>query len=279
MQYAIASALGVARQQLNSVTDVPQLEAEVLLAFVLNKQRSYLHAWPEIILETAQQNHFFTLLNKRLEGEPIAYLVGHQEFWSLDLAVTPDVLIPRPETELLVELTLNLVDQAVVADLGTGSGAIALALAHEKPNWIVHATDASSSALQIAKHNAERLHISNVTFHQGNWCEALPLIKFNVIVSNPPYIAEDDVHLKTGDLRFEPRSALVSPEQGLKDITEIIYQAKNYLISGGMVLLEHGSEQAADVARIFEIAGYTNVNTHQDLAGLDRVTIASWMRF
>lgn len=279
MQNAIASALGMARQQLNSVTDVPQLEAEVLLAFVLNKQRSYLHAWPENILTTAQQNHFFTLLNKRLQGEPIAYLVGHQEFWSLDLVVTPDVLIPRPETELLVELVLNLVDEAVVADLGTGSGAIALALAHERPNWIVHATDASASALQIAKHNAERLKISNVIFHQGNWCEPLPLIKFNVIVSNPPYIAEDDVHLQTGDLRFEPRSALVSPEQGLKDITEIINQAKNYLISGGIVLLEHGSEQATDVARIFEIAGYTNINTYLDLAGLDRVTIASWVRF
>jgi release factor glutamine methyltransferase len=275
----LAFALDFAKQQLCAVTDVPQLEAEVLLAFVLNKSRSYLHAWPEKILEISQQNHFLELLNKRTQGEPIAYLTGQREFWSLNLRVTPDVLIPRPETELLVELVLNLFDQATVADLGTGSGAIALSLAHERPSWIIHATDASLSALDVAKSNADRLNIKNVIFHQGNWCDPLPPIEFNVIVSNPPYIAEDDVHLTTGDLRFEPRSALVSLEQGLKDITEIIYQSKQYLISGGVLMLEHGSEQAANVARIFAIAGYTDINTHQDLAGLDRVTIASWVRF
>lgn len=278
----IAEALAVAIQKISAVTDVPQLEAEVLLAQVLNVARTHLHAWPEKILDESQQKKFFDLVARREQGEPIAYLLGHKEFWSLDLLVTPDTLIPRPETELLIEkiLALNLNDNSVIADLGTGSGAIALALAHEKPNWKIHATDVSAKALEIAKHNAERLKISNIFFHQGSWCDALPSeIKFDVIVSNPPYIAENDAHLTQGDLRFEPRSALVSAENGLKDISQIVFAAKNHLKSGGFLFIEHGSDQAKKVASILEKAGYTCIGSHRDLSQIDRVTFASWVLF
>jgi release factor glutamine methyltransferase len=263
---------------LGSVTDVPQLEAEILLAHILKVKRSYLHTWPDKIIESVEQKNFLELIAKRCQGEPIAYLIGHREFWTLDLMVTPDVLIPRPDTELLVDSVLkNIVnEEAVVADLGTGSGAIALSLAQARPHWSVYATDMSMSALLVAKDNGKRLGIKNVIFQQGSWCEALPDIKFHAIVSNPPYIAEDDDHLNTGDLRFEPRSALASGSDGLRDITEIIFQVKNYLLPSGMLFLEHGFQQAQSVASIFAKAGYTNITTCQDLSGLDRMTMASW---
>jgi release factor glutamine methyltransferase len=281
MSYAIASVLAAANSQLAAVIDVPQLEAEILLGHVLQVSRAYLHTWPEKILESSQHKIFLDLLNRRKLGEPIAYLIGHREFWSLDLRVAPCVLIPRPETELLVELVLKNVEkkQAVIADLGTGSGAIALALAHERPDWTIHATDISSDALEIAKLNATQYNLNNIVFHQGKWCDALPQIKFDAIVSNPPYIASTDPHLQQGDLRFEPKNALVSGDEGLQDIKQIIATAKNYLQPGGFLFLEHGFEQAENILSIFKKAGYTFAKTHQDLADLDRVTIATWMCF
>lgn len=261
---------------------LPPLEADVLLAHVLQVNRSYLHTWPEKILENSSAKKFNELIESRLRGEPIAYLTGHREFWSLDLMVSPDVLIPRHETELLVETVLNQVTQSgviEVADLGTGSGAIALAIAHERSSWRLHATDASSAALEIARQNAKNLAIANICFYQGDWCNALPNVKFNAIVSNPPYLAAEDVHLTKGDLRFEPHSALISQEQGLKDISNIIFQAKNYLISGGKLFLEHGFEQVECVTHFLIKEGYTDINTYRDLAGHNRVTIANWLGF
>jgi release factor glutamine methyltransferase len=299
MRQTIADAL-------NSSNEVPRLEKEILLAEVLKVTRAHLHTWPEKNLDESHLKNFLELLSRRVQGEPIAYITGHREFWSLDLIVTPDVLIPRHETELLVELVLQLschplchsreggnpfqIDSRllgndrdgkdkIIADLGTGSGAIALAIAHEKPNWIIHATDASPAALAVAKQNAKRLNIKNIIFHQGNWCEALPNIKFDAIISNPPYIAENDDHLTQGDLRFEPHSALVSAEDGLRDISQIIFQSRNHLKSGGLVLLEHGYQQAKNIAGIFEKARYTSTEAHLDLAGLERVTVATWMGY
>jgi release factor glutamine methyltransferase len=252
------------------------LESEILLTLIMKVSRSYLHTWPERTLDEEQEKLYFELLEKRLQGMPIAYLTGHRQFWSLDLVVTPDVLIPRPDTELLVELVFHYVQkkQAVIADLGTGSGAIALAIAHDKPNWQVYAMDASEAALNVARQNAERLNLSQIKFHLGKWCEALPKISFDAIVSNPPYIAEEDVHLTKGDLRFEPREALASGKEGLDDLSQIIQQAKSYLKPGGYLLLEHGFDQAAQVATLFKKAGYTHITRHVDFAGKDRVTIA-----
>lgn len=277
MAYTISTVLKDAIRKLAFTTsEVPILEAEILLAHVLQASRAYLHTWPERSLSSSQEELYFSLIEKRLQGEPIAYLIGHKEFWSLDLLVTPDVLIPRPETELLVDLVLKNIhaEEAIIADLGTGSGAIALALAHDRPKWEVHATDASSAALNIAKQNAKRLQLSNIVFHQGIWCEALPTLKYDAIVSNPPYIAGEDEHLNQGDLRFEPKSALVSDECGLKDLHQIICEARTYLKPGGFLLLEHGFEQAHDVATFFEKSRYTSITRYSDLSGLDRVTIA-----
>jgi release factor glutamine methyltransferase len=250
---------------------VDQLDAEILLAHVLNVSRSYLYAWPEKMLSAAQEKIFFELIDRRINGEPVAYLIGHQEFWSLDFLVTQDVLIPRPETELLVEMILEIpAEQLAVADLGAGSGAIALSIAHERPNWEVHATDASHAALQIAKKNAERLKIKNITFHDGDWLQALPSLLFDVIVSNPPYIAANDAHLL--QLTYEPQSALISGPDGLEDIRKIIRDAGRYLKSDGYLMLEHGYDQADEIRKLFETAGYKNVFSIRDLSGNERVT-------
>lgn len=281
MTRTIVEALNFAERQLSPLSDVARLEAEVLLAHVLNVTRVHLHTWPEKILTESQEHAFLDLVASRTQGQPIAYLLGQREFWSLEMVVTPSVLIPRPETELLVECALEQVTakQAVIADMGTGSGAIAIALAHERREWMLHASDLSAAALEVAQRNAARLNIPNVNFHLGSWCDALPKIKFDAIVSNPPYIAEDDIHLAQGDVRFEPRSALVSAENGLCDIILIIDQAKSYLKSGGFLFLEHGYQQAKKVASIFKKAGYTHVQVKRDLMGIERVTFASWRGF
>lgn len=258
------------------------LEEEVLLAHILGVNRSYLYAHPERTLTKSEQEQFAILMDRHFNGEPIAYLTGHKEFWSLDLIVTPDTLIPRPETELLVETTLEYSTGGeysaghVIADLGTGSGAIALALAHERPDWIVYATDLSKNALNIAKKNAERLNIKNVSFYEGHWCAALPKIKLDAIVSNPPYIAEDNADVEQSVLTYEPRSALISGKDGLQDIKHIIHEATLYLKPDGYLLLEHGFDQAKDVQNIFLEVGYTNVITRYDLSKIPRVTIGQW---
>ncbi len=256
-----------------------RLDNDILLAHVMGVSRGYLYAHPEHQLNTAQNKQLADLMQRYIQGEPVAYLTGHREFWSLDLIVTPDTLIPRPETELLVESVLQLrftAENIAVADLGTGSGAIALALAHEKPHWQIDATDISHAALVVAKKNATRLQIDTVSFHEGAWCAALPRKSFDVIVSNPPYIAEADVHIQHSVLAYEPHSALISGEDGLCDLKQIIYQAPHYLKPGGYLILEHGFQQAEKLRKIFLDVGYTNISTRRDFSGLERVTQGQW---
>ncbi|HLB57652.1 MAG TPA: peptide chain release factor N(5)-glutamine methyltransferase, partial [Gammaproteobacteria bacterium] len=200
------------------------LDREILLSHVLKVTRSYLYAHPTPLLTKEEEKDFLTLLERAKKGEPIAYLIGHREFWSLDLIVTPDTLIPRPETELLVELILkNKRDEKkIIADLGTGNGAIALAIASERPDWMIYATDINKKALQVAEQNAARLQIKNIQFCAGSWCAALPPIQFDAIVSNPPYIAEDDPNVDPAVLNYEPRQALIAGKQGLEDLEKII---------------------------------------------------------
>ncbi|HVV69858.1 MAG TPA: peptide chain release factor N(5)-glutamine methyltransferase [Gammaproteobacteria bacterium] len=255
-------------------TPNPQFEAQLLLSRALKISRSSLLAFPERVIDAEQQKLIMQLVKRRVAGEPMAYILQEKEFWSLSLKVTADTLIPRPETELLVELALEILPANVtqtIADLGTGSGAVALALAKERPHWQLIATDQSSAALKIAQENATHLGLFNVSFHQGSWCAALPRHGFNAIVSNPPYIAEKDVHLE-GDLRFEPQNALVSGKEGLDALRIIIEEAGNFLSAEGWLLLEHGHTQGEAVRTLMQSSGFKDIRTHQDLAGLDRVT-------
>ena len=256
--------------------DSPRLDAEILLAHVLGKPRSHLYAWPERELDANQCDAFARLIERRVAGEPVAYLVGEQEFWSLPLTVTPAVLIPRPETERLVELalTLHLEPVADVLDLGTGSGAIAIALATERPGWRLLATDVSEAALDVARINAERHRCRNLDFAQGNWYDAVPATRrFDLIVSNPPYVRSDDPHLQQGDVRFEPEGALTSGRGGLDDIRRIVAGAREHLRPGGWLLVEHGYDQAVEAGEIFREAGLSEVRCEPDLGDRDRVTL------
>lgn len=255
-----------------------RLDAELLLAHVLGKSRAWLFAWPEYELDTVQHARFERMVAARERGEPVAYLTGHREFWSLDLVVTPDVLIPRHETELLVELALAHVPadrEQRIADLGTGSGAIALAVARERPRANVLATDASDAALDVARDNARRLDIRNVTFVQGNWCDALGRERFDLIVSNPPYVAARDPHLDIGDLRHEPRSALISGADSLDAIRRIVADAFEHLHPGARLAIEHGWDQAERVRALFAAAEYADVGGVRDAAGHERVTFGA----
>lgn len=261
---------------LASYTLNKRLDAEILLAHVLAVNRIHLHTHPEQVLTLIQQSDFKKLMGRCVLGEPVAYLTGRQAFWSMDLRVTPATLIPRPDTELLVELALQINgDDAnmIVADLGTGSGAVALALANEMPAWDIYATDCSLDALSVAKENAERLAIKNITFSQGDWCDALPQRLFDIIVSNPPYVATGDLHLAQSVYDYEPHVALFSEEHGLSDIRRIISTAFNYLKPGAHLMLEHGFQQAEEVRKLLAKAGYVDIKTASDLAGLDRVTL------
>ncbi len=268
----ITEALSIATHILKPYVPQSHLEAELLLALALQKPRSSLYAYPECSLTPPQIEQFSSLLKRRSSGEPLAYILGEKEFWSLPLHITQDTLVPRPETELLVELVLKTLpaQPQQLADLGTGSGAIALALAKERPAWRLTATDASHQALQVAQQNAKRLEITNLEFLQGDWCAALPAQKYHALISNPPYIAENDPHL--ADLTFEPKQALVSGASGLDALGKIIQQSPNYLTIGGWIFLEHGCDQAAAVKELLAATGYHNVMTHQDLSGQDRVT-------
>jgi len=259
-------------------SDTAQIDAELLLAAALGATRAGLYAWPERALTPAERGRFESLLERRILGEPVAYILEEREFWTLRLRVTPAVLIPRPETELLVETALALaaptgVEAMRIADLGTGSGAIALSLASERPHWQVLATDQSAAALQVASDNAVRLGIHNVGFRQGSWCEALPTGLFDMILSNPPYIAPGDGHPGRGDLRFEPASALVAAEQGLADLRAICHAAPRHLAPGGWLLLEHGFEQGPAVRQLLAEAGLGGVRTLVDLNALPRVSL------
>ncbi len=261
----------------NSLTgsDSARLDAEILLAMALKNTRTWLYTWPDYMPSLPEQHMYLDLLRRRKDGEPIAYLVLRKEFWGLELKINDHVLIPRPETELLVQTALNALEgnhSAIVADLGTGSGAIALALASEHPQWQIVATDSSKEAVSLAKDNAGRLELRNVTFVTGEWLAPLAGMTFDAIVSNPPYIAEGDPHLAEGDVRFEPIHALVSANNGLADVRRIVQDSPKHLAPGGSLILEHGYDQGPVVREIFAAAGFTDLVTHQDLAGHDRVT-------
>lgn len=271
----IASVLKKSIERLALASESPRLDAELLLARALDVPRSYLIAHPEDTLDPAASDRFFTLVDRRAAGEPMAYITGEKEFWSMCLMVSPDTLVPRPETELLVERALMLTGrraQSRILDLGTGSGAIALALARERPLCEIVATDTSEAALAIAQQNARQLDLGNVTFVQGSWTEPVAGQQFDMVVSNPPYVRSDDPALAA--LRHEPVSALASGKDGLDDIREIAKTAGSVLSEGGHLLLEHGSEQQEDVARILENNGWTDVECVQDLGGRPRVTTA-----
>jgi release factor glutamine methyltransferase len=256
-------------------SDSARLDAELLLAKVLEKDRVFLRTWPDFLVDEALRGEYTQLLERRKKGEPLAYLLGWWEFWSLSLQVNEHTLVPRPETELLVEQALiQLPDGPYrVADLGTGSGAIALALAAERPSWQIWASDFSADALDIARKNARRLALSNVQFVQGNWCEALPSEHFQMIVSNPPYISPGDPHLKGDGLPFEPLAALVAEENGLKDIINIAQQAVFKLLDEGWLMVEHGADQGEAVREIFLNQRFRFVATQRDLSGMERLTL------
>jgi len=275
--HTIAEALKEAENTLCS-HDAPALDAQVLLSHVLRRPRSFLMAWPDRALSPAQRAQFERLVAARAAGQPVAYLTGRREFWSLPLAVTDATLIPRPETELLVERALVRMTArgGTAADLGTGSGAVALALASERPDWQLVATDTSDAALAVALANARRLELDNVAFRAGSWCAALGDERFAVIVSNPPYVRTNDPHLRQGDVRFEPRDALVSGAAGLDAIRHIGACACAHLERGGWLLLEHGADQGTEVAALLRELGYRQVCGHSDLAGRDRVTEGRW---
>lgn len=264
-------------QQLATTINQPRLEAELLLAHVLGKERTFLYTHPDYQLAEAEHHTLLNLIDRRLRGEPIAYILGHKEFWSLDFLVSPATLIPRPETELLVEVTLQKLpkEQALfVADLGTGSGAIALALAHERPRWKIVASDQSCAAIEIAKKNAEKMKVTHVEFCTGDWCTALQNHLFDAIVSNPPYIAENDLHLLEGDLRFEPHAALISGKDGLDALRTIIHQSRDHLKTGGFLILEHGFNQSTQVKALLLNAHYQQITPYSDLANHPRVIAA-----
>lgn len=273
----VQDAIFLATDQLASTT--PRLDAELLLAMVLKVSRGYCYTHPEQALTAEQQLHYQELIQRRLGGEPIAYIIGKQAFWNHDFIVTPATIIPRPETELLVQLLLAELpteSELQIADLGTGSGAIALTLAKERPHWHLTATDFCEEALAVAKLNAQKLQVNNVQFSQGSWCLALPQQTYHAIVANPPYIAADDPHLTWGDVRFEPQTALVSGPDGLSAMREIITNAGDYLHNGGHLLLEHGFDQGQAVRDLLQSCGFTRVQTERDLAGHERVTSAIW---
>jgi release factor glutamine methyltransferase len=254
-----------------------RLDVEVLILHTLQIDRSYLYSRPERELTLSELGYYQQLLGKRQAGEPIAYILGQREFWSLPLQVTSATLIPRPETELLVELSLaNLpADKAYrVADLGTGSGAIALAIAKERSKALVYAIDKSMAALRVAKANAEQLQLSNVAFLAGDWLSSMASGVFDIIVSNPPYLAADDPHLSSGDLRFEPRLALVADNSGLAAYHTIFKQARHCLKNNGWIYVEHGYNQAEPIAALLRNYGFSQVQACPDLAGILRVSSA-----
>ena len=250
------------------------LDAQVLLAHVLGRDRTWLAAHAGDSVPGAEAQTFIALAKRRRDGEPVAYLTGIREFWGLPLAVSPAVLIPRPETETVVEIALARlpVDRDVaVLDLGTGSGAIALALAHERPRARIVATDASASAIALARTNAQRLNLANVEFIEADWYNGVPTTTFDLIASNPPYVESDDAHLGEGDVRFEPRPALTPEGGGLSALRIIIGGARAFLASAGTLVVEHGYSQSESVRALFADAGFSGIVAVRDLAGIPRV--------
>ncbi|MFY8272784.1 peptide chain release factor N(5)-glutamine methyltransferase [Pseudoalteromonas sp. SSDWG2] len=272
----IEAALKSATVTLSASSESPKLDAEVLLLHVLQKPRSYLFAWGDQPLSEQQDEQFSQLIAKRSKGHPVAHLTGVREFWSLPFFVNDSTLIPRPDTETLVEhaLSLSLPENARVLDLGTGTGAIALALASERSKWQIDAVDASASAVELALKNQKNLMLNNVRICQSDWFSALDNVKYELIVTNPPYIDETDPHLSQGDVRYEPLSALVAPNKGLGDIEHIIVHARAYLSTHGVLIFEHGYDQGSAVRELFAKYGYIKAQTVKDLGGNERITLA-----
>jgi len=268
--------------QLAAVSDSPELDLQLLLARILGCSRARLLAFTEQTLDQKQQEQFNTDLLRRLRGEPVAYILGSKAFWDFDLKVDRRVLVPRPETELLVEKALHCLSDREnqnlqLLDLGTGSGAIAIALARQSPCWQVTATDQSEAGLTLAAENARQLQVENIEFLTGSWFERLGTRSFDLIVSNPPYVAAGDPHLQEDGLPFEPADALIAADHGLACLMEIVEQARRHLKPGSWLLLEHGFDQAAAVRGKMSDCGYRDIASWQDLAGLDRVTAARFV--
>jgi release factor glutamine methyltransferase len=279
-QITIANALTAATKRLEQTSTSARIDAESLLCHTLKCNTAHLAAWPEKILNTDQTQQFNQLIAERESGTPISYLTGQREFWSLELGVSPVTLIPRPETETLVEFVLEQFDakkEMRLVDLGTGSGAIALAIAHERPDWKVTATDISEDALAVAQQNAEKHHIKNIEFKSSHWFDALKGQTFDIIISNPPYIAQDDPHLSSGDVRFEPASALSSGVTGMDDIEIITSTAAHYLKDNGWLILEHGYDQKKQVFDCFKSAGFEDILQKSDLSNQPRMTAGRYI--
>lgn len=274
-EYSIASLLTQLSAQFASFSDSAKLDAQILICHVIDKPRSYCLTWPEYQLTEQQMDELKRLVNKRLAHQPIAYIIGSKEFWSLELETCSSTLIPRPDTEVLVEaiLALNEKESSSVLDLGTGTGAIALALASENPDWEITAVDFSADAVALATRNRDKLKLANVEIKQSDWFQNVDK-QYDVIVSNPPYIDKSDPHLSQGDVQFEPATALIAENKGFADIEHIIKTGKQYLKGNGLLAFEHGFEQAEGVKQLFEQYGYVNVATVKDYNNNDRVTYA-----
>lgn len=275
----LAEAVTRLGRHVTDETATPHLDARLLLAHVLGRSTTWLYTWGDREFESTRIEQFNALIERRVQGEPVAWLLGYREFFGLRLAVSPHTLIPRPDTETLVEQALSHMPGTAgrALDLGTGSGAIALALAVERPGWQITGIDIVPEAVALAQRNAETLGITNVRLEQGDFFSPLDAsARFELIVSNPPYIDEADEHLGQGDVRFEPRSALVAKDNGMADLRHLIDTARGFLTPGGWLLLEHGYQQGEDVRASLNRAGYRDVETCQDLGGRERVSLGQW---
>lgn len=271
----ILQLINLGEQTLAQVSDSAKLDSQILLSFIIQKPISYLYTWPEQLISQTDEKAFSLLLKRRFNHEPIAYIIGEKEFWSMSFKVSPSTLIPRPDTEVLVETVLNNHNMAEIrcCDLGTGTGAIALALASERPLWLIDALDFNSDAVMLAKENATLLGFPKINIYQSDWFSQVSLEKrFEVIVSNPPYIDKVDPHLAQGDVQYEPLSALVADNAGMKDFISIAEQALSFLAPEGMIYFEHGYNQGSNVRELLIRLGYQNVRTVNDYNGHERVT-------